>query len=48
MPVQYDKALDIALGNSRKTKTWKNKQLPWSDLVERMSNTTRTPATVAE
>ena len=48
MPVQYDKALDIALGNSRKTKTWKNKQLLWSDLVERMGNTTRTPETVAE
>lgn len=48
MPVQYDKALDIALGNSRKTKVWKNKQLMWSDLVARMGNTTRTPETVAE
>ena len=48
MTVQYDKALDIALGNSRKTKTWKNKPLQWSELLERLSTTTRTPETVAE
>ena len=28
MPIKYDKALDVALGNSRKTKTWKNKPMP--------------------
>ena len=48
MTVQYDKALDVALGNTRKTKTWKNKQLQWSELLERLSKTTRTPETVAE
>lgn len=48
MTVQYDKALDVALGNSRKTKTWKNKPLQWSELLDRLSNTTRTPETVAE
>ena len=48
MTVQYDKALDIALGNSRKTKTWKNKPLQWSELLDRLSTTTRTPETVAE
>lgn len=48
MTVQYDKALDIALGNSRKTKTWKNKPVKWSELLDRLANTTRTPETVAE
>ena len=48
MTVQNDKALDIALGNSRKTKTWKNKPILWSELLDRMSTATRTPETVAE
>ena len=48
MNVRNDKALDIALGNSRKTKTWKNKPVKWSELLERLSRTTRTPETVAE
>lgn len=48
MELQFDRALDVALGNSRKTKAWKNKQLRWSELLERLSNTTRTPETLAE
>ncbi len=48
MNVQYDKKLDIALGNSRKTKTWKNRPMQWSELLERMSKTVRTSETVAE
>ena len=48
MTVQYDKALDIALGNSRKTKTWKNRPMQWSEMLQRLENTTRTPETVAE
>ena len=48
MTVQFDKALDIALGNSRKTKAWKNKPTLWSELLDRLKNTTRTPETVAE
>ena len=48
MIVQNDKALDIALGNSRKTKTWKNKTVQWSELLDRLKTTTRTPETVAE
>jgi hypothetical protein len=48
MTVQNDKTLDVALGNSRKTKTWRNKSLQWSELLERLSKTTRTPETVAE
>ena len=48
MNIKNDKALDIALGNSRKTKTWKNKPMLWSDLLHRLESTTRTPETVAE
>ena len=48
MTIQHDKVLDIALGNSRKTKSWKNKPMQWSELLERMSKTVRTTETVAE
>ena len=48
MNVQHDKKLDIALGNSRKTKNWKNRPMQWSELLERMSKTVRTSETVAE
>ena len=46
--VQHDKVLDVALGNSRKTKTWKNKTTTWGELLERLATTTRTAETVAE
>ena len=46
--MQHDKELDTATGVSRKTKTWKNKPLKWSELLSRLENTTRTPETVAE
>jgi predicted P-loop ATPase len=48
MELRHDKALDVALGNSRKTKTWKNKTLQWSELLTRLAKETRTPETVAE
>jgi len=48
MTVQYDKALDVALGNSRKTKKWKNRPMQWSELLDRLRQTTRTPETMAE
>ena len=48
MTIKHDKALDIALGNSRKTKTWKNKAMQWSELLGRLSKTTKTPETMAE
>jgi predicted P-loop ATPase len=44
----HDKPLDIAVGNSRKTKTWKNKTMLWSELLDRLAAVTRTPETVAE
>lgn len=46
--IQYDRALDVALGNNRKTKHWKNKQLAWSDMLDRLAKETRTPETLAE
>lgn len=46
--IQYDRALDVALGNNRKTKHWKNKQLTWSSLLDRLAKETRTPETMAE
>ena len=46
--ITYDRALDVALGNNRKTKHWKNKQLQWSALLDRLASTTRTPETLAE
>ena len=48
MNVQHDKNLDIALGNSRKTKVRKNQPMQWSELLDRMSKTVRTTETVAE
>lgn len=48
MNIKNDKILDIALGNSRKTKTWKNRTMAWSELLGRLANTTRTPETMAE
>ena len=48
MNIQNDKALDVAVGNSRKTKTWKNRPMQWSEMLERMEKVTRTPETMAE
>ena len=48
MKIENDKTLDVAFGNSRKTKTWKNKSVLWSELLERMSTPTRTSETQAE
>ena len=46
--IKHDKSLDIATGNSRKTKTWKNKTVKWSELLDHLAKETRTPETVAE
>ncbi|MBR5865749.1 MAG: virulence-associated E family protein [Alistipes sp.] len=48
MAITHDRALDVALGNNRKTKTWKNKSMLWSDLLARLERVTRTPETMAE
>lgn len=46
--IKHDRALDVALGNNRKTKQWKNKQLLWSELLARLETETRTSETMAE
>ena len=48
MNIKHDKALEIATGNSRKTKTWKNRTIQWSELLARLAKETRTAETVAE
>ena len=48
MKLTHDPTLEIATGNSRKTKTWKNKTIQWSALLDRLAQETRTPETVAE
>ncbi len=48
MQVTHDKMLAVALGNSRKTKTWRNWNRQWSWMLDRMASATRTPETVAE
>lgn len=46
--MKNDIELDIATGKSRKQKVWKNQKMYWSDLVEMLSRTKRTPETVKE
>ena len=46
--VKNNTQLDVALGNNRKTKTWKNQPMQWSELLARMEAVTRTPESVAE
>ena len=48
MNITYNKPLDVALGNSRKTKKWKNKTMQWSELLDRLKTTTKTSETMAE
>lgn len=46
--IKYDGSIALATGKSKKETHWKNKTLLWSELVEKLSNTTRTPETAAE
>lgn len=48
MEIKNDRKMWVALGNSRKTKTWKNKEVPWSELLDRFAGPVRTNETVAE
>lgn len=48
MKVTYDKKLLVALGRSRKATQWQNKELLWSELLDKLSTTTRTRETVTE
>lgn len=46
--INYDGPVTIATGRSRKEINWKNREMLWSELVSRLSQTTRTAETYAE
>lgn len=46
--IKYDGTLTIATGKSRKELSWKNRELLWSQLVEKLSKTIRTSETYEE
>lgn len=48
LKINHDGAVTIAVGNSRKETHWKNREMLWSELVGRLSSTTRTSETFEE
>ena len=48
MNITHDKKLLIAVGRSRKALKWQNKELMWSELLDKLANTTRTRETASE
>ena len=46
--IRYDGPVTIAVGESRRSTQWKNKEVLWSQLVKRLSIPTKTPETVDE
>lgn len=46
--VLHDGPLWISIGQSRESKNWKNTELSWSELIQRLSVTHRTAETLAE
>ena len=48
MQVKYDRKLLIAIGRSRKASQWQNREMLWSELLDKLSQTTRTRETAAE
>lgn len=46
--IRYDGSVTIAVGESRRSTQWKNKEVLWSQLVDRLSIPTKTPETVDE
>ena len=48
MQVKYDRKLLIAIGRSRKASQWQNKEMLWSEFLDKLATTTRTRETAAE
>lgn len=48
MNLKYDSEIAISIGRSRKETHWRNRDMLWSLFVEKLSNTHRTPETLAE
>ena len=46
--IRYDGPVAIAVGESRRSTQWQNKEVLWSQLVERLSIPTKTPETIDE
>lgn len=46
--LKYDNEIAIALGKSRKETRWKNRDLMWSLFIQKLSDTHKTPETLAE
>lgn len=46
--ISHDGTLTIAVGSSRKELNWKNREMLWSQLVDKLKKTTRTQETYAE
>ena len=44
----HDGKIEISVGKHRKDTSWKNRSLLWSDFVEKLTVTHRTPETVKE
>ena len=48
MQVKHDRKLLIAVGRSRKATQWQNKEMLWSEFLDKLSTTTRTRESVAD
>jgi predicted P-loop ATPase len=48
LKIEHDGPLDIALGRSRRELNWKNRQMQWSEIVNKVCTTHRTAETHAE
>ena len=48
MNVTHDGKLLIAVGRSRQSTQWQNKEFNWSELLDKLAQTTRTRETAAE
>ncbi|WP_315067727.1 virulence-associated E family protein [uncultured Clostridium sp.] len=46
--IKYDGQIALATGRTKTSKQWKNKNMLYSALIEKLSHTTRTPETYAE
>ena len=46
--IKYDGSISLATGKSKKETHWKNKNMLYSALIEKLSNTTRTPETYGD
>lgn len=48
MQIKHDGQVDIAIGKNRKSKSWQNKKIKWSDLLNKLSDKNPTSETIAE